>query len=123
MPMSRRALGGGLAGVAIAAVGLWVFRAASPGAEAPLWCGSSGFHGESQVAMERMMVGMRVTPAGDADREFAAMMIPHHQGAIEMAQAELRYGKNEQLRRIAQGIVVEQLQEISALQRALEPSP
>jgi uncharacterized protein (DUF305 family) len=33
-------------------------------------------------------------------------MVPHHQGAIDMAQAELRYGHNEQLRRIAQGIIV-----------------
>jgi uncharacterized protein (DUF305 family) len=35
------------------------------------------------------------------------MMIPHHQGAIEMARAELRYGCNEQLLRIAQEIIVE----------------
>jgi hypothetical protein len=46
-------------------------------------------------------------------------MIPHHQGAIEMAQAELRYGKNERLRRIAQGIIIEQQQEIAAMRLAL----
>jgi len=117
--MTRSALVSGL--VAIVALGLlWTHR---PTADLPLWCGSSGFHAESQAAMQRMMAGMQMTPSGDVDREFAAMMIPHHRGAIEMAQAELRYGKNEQLRRIAQGIVVEQLQEISALQRALDPAP
>jgi Domain of unknown function (DUF305) len=51
-------------------------------------------------------------------------MIPHHQGAIDMAQAELRYGHNEQLRRIAQEIIVEQQQEIIAMRLALgQPLP
>jgi hypothetical protein len=58
------------------------------------------------------------------DQDFAAMMIPHHQGAIDMAQAELRHGRNEQLRRIAQGIIVEQQQEIAAMRLALgQPLP
>ena len=48
------------------------------------------------------------------------MMVPHHQGAIDMAQAELRYGHNEQLRRIAQGIVVQQQQEIAAMRLAVD---
>jgi uncharacterized protein (DUF305 family) len=61
---------------------------------------------------------------GDVDRDFVAMMIPHHQGAIDMAQAELRHGGNEQLRRIAQGIIVEQQQEVVAMHLALgQPLP
>jgi hypothetical protein len=52
------------------------------------------------------------------------MMAPHHQGAIEMAQAELRYGHNELLRRMAQEIIVTQQQEIAAMRLALgEPLP
>jgi hypothetical protein len=52
------------------------------------------------------------------------MMIPHHQGAIDMALAELRYGNNEQLRRIAQEIIVDQQQEIAAMRFALgQPLP
>jgi uncharacterized protein (DUF305 family) len=47
------------------------------------------------------------------------MMVPHHQGAIEMAQAELRYGHNEQLRRMAQEIIVTQRQEINAMRLTL----
>jgi Domain of unknown function (DUF305) len=67
---------------------------------------------------------MSVKPTGDVDRDFVAMMVPHHQGAIDMAQAELRYGHNEQLRRIAQEIVVEQQQEIVAMRVALgQPLP
>ncbi|MGA9865758.1 MAG: DUF305 domain-containing protein [Acetobacteraceae bacterium] len=74
--------------------------------------------------MNRMMAGMDIKPSGDVDRDFTAMMIPHHQGAIDMAQAELRYGHNEQLRRIAQEIIVEQQQEIAAMRLALgQPLP
>ncbi len=79
---------------------------------------------ENETAMSRMMDGMDVKPSGDVDKDFVGMMIPHHQGAIDMAQAELRYGHNEQLRRIAQEIVVEQQQEIIAMRLALgQPLP
>ncbi len=55
---------------------------------------------------------------------FVSMMTPHHQGAIEMAQAELRYGHNELLRRMAQEIIVTQQQEIAAMRLALgQPLP
>ena len=61
---------------------------------------------------------MDVKPTGDVDRDFTAMMIPHHQGAIDMAVAELKYGRNDQLKRIAQEIIVDQQQEIAAMQMA-----
>ena len=78
------------------------------------------FLAESQTAMARMMNAMNVQPSGNVDHDFVSMMVPHHQGAIDMALAELRYGRNEQLRRIAQEIIVEQGQEISAMRLALE---
>jgi Domain of unknown function (DUF305) len=82
------------------------------------------FLGENEVAMNKMMADMEVTPTGDVDRDFVAMMVPHHQGAIDMALAELRYGHNEQLRRIAQEIIVTQQQEIPAMRLAVgEPLP
>ena len=74
---------------------------------------------ENDKAMTKMMDDMSVKPTGDVDRDFVAMMTPHHQGAIDMAKAELRYGHNEQLRRIAQQIVIEQQQEIVAMRLAL----
>ena len=85
----------------------------------------AAFTAENAAAMDTMMAGMAVKPSGDIDSDFAAMMIPHHRGAIDMALAELRHGKNEQLRRIAQEIIVEQQQEIDAMHLALgqPPSP
>lgn len=78
---------------------------------------------ENEAAMTRMMENMAAKPAGDIDRDFVAMMVPHHQGAIDMAQIELRYGKNEQLRRMAQEIIVDQTQEIAAMKLAIgEPA-
>jgi hypothetical protein len=82
------------------------------------------FFAENDKAMTKMMDGMSIKPSGNVDGDFVAMMVPHHQGAIDMAQAELRYGHNEQLRRIAQEIVVEQQQEIVAMRLALsQPLP
>jgi len=71
------------------------------------------------AATQQMTKAMAIRPSGDADRDFVALMVPHHEGAIAMAQAELRYGKNEQLRRMAQEIVVTQQQEIAAMRMAL----
>jgi hypothetical protein len=80
--------------------------------EAPFWK-------ENEAAMIKMMSDMEIKPTGDIDRDFVAMMSPHHQGAIDMAISELRYGKNEQLQRIAQEIIVDQMQEIAAMKLAI----
>jgi hypothetical protein len=83
----------------------------------------SAFLGENEAAMTKMMNDMAAKPSGDIDRDFVAMMTPHHQGAIDMAVIELRYGTNEQLRRIAQEIIVEQMQEIATMKLAIgEPA-
>ena len=79
---------------------------------------------ENDIAMNKMMSGMVIQPTGDVDRDFVAMMAPHHQGAIEMAQAVLRSGHNEQIRRLAQEIIVTQQQEIAAMRLAIgDPLP
>lgn len=81
------------------------------------------FMTENDVAMNRMMADMTVKPTGDVNRDFVEMMIPHHQGAIDMAKALLTHGDNEALRRIAQEIVITQQQEIVAMRLALgEPA-
>ena len=98
--------------------------AAQPATTAPSATNESSFLAENNAAMDKMMAGMNVKPTGDVDADFVAMMIPHHQGAIDMALAELRYGKNEQLRRIAQEIIVDQQQEIAAMRLAVgQPLP
>lgn len=71
------------------------------------------------ATMQQMTKAMAIRPSGDADRDFVALMVPHHEGAIAIARAELRYGKNEQLRRMAQEIVVTQQQEIATMRMAL----
>ena len=83
---------------------------------------SDQFIAENETAMARMHAAMAVQPTGDVDRDFVAMMIPHHQGGIDMAVAVLRHSKNEQIRRLAQEIIVEQQQEIAALRLAVGES-
>jgi uncharacterized protein (DUF305 family) len=95
----------------IAAICAAPFRSASTD-EAP-------FLAENVGAMTKMMTDMGIRPSGDIDNDFVSIMTPHHQGAIDMAQAELRYGHNEQLRRMAQEIIVTQLQEIAAMRLAV----
>ncbi|MDN3275284.1 DUF305 domain-containing protein [Frankia sp. RB7] len=91
--------------------------------QAALSAEESAFLQENDAAMTKMMNDMAAKPTGDVDRDFVAMMNPHHQGAIDMAIIELRYGKNEQLRRIAQEIIVDQMQEIAAMKLAIgEPA-
>jgi uncharacterized protein (DUF305 family) len=77
------------------------------------------FLSENRVAMNEMMAGMMIKPSGDVDRDFVAMMVPHHQGAVDMAKAELKYGHNEQLLRLAQEIVATQQQEIKVMRNAV----
>lgn len=64
-------------------------------------------------AMRKMDEGMSITYSGDADKDFVAGMIAHHQGAIDMAKVELQYGKDPELRKLAQGIVSAQQKEIA----------
>lgn len=79
---------------------------------------------ENAAAMDKMMAGMDIAPTGDIDRDFVNTMIAHHQGAIDMAVTLLKYGHNEQLKRIAQEIIVDQQQEIAAMRLAIgDPLP
>jgi len=81
------------------------------------------FLAQSDAAMTRMMAAMQIKPSHTVDKDFVAMMVPHHQGAIDMAKAELRYGHNEPLRGLAQEIIATQQQEIGAMQRANRGNP
>jgi uncharacterized protein (DUF305 family) len=90
---------------------------AQDAAEAP-------FLAENDAAMKKMMTDMMVKPTGDVDRDFVAMMVAHHQGAVAMAQAFLRYGRNEQLRHLCEDIIATQSQEITTMRGAVgEPRP
>jgi uncharacterized protein (DUF305 family) len=70
-----------------------------------------------QSSMQTMHVAMAsVEPSGNSDVDFVRLMLPHHQAAIEMAKAQLLYGKDAQTRRLAQEIITDQQSEIQLMQ-------
>jgi YVTN family beta-propeller protein len=78
--------------------------------------GEATFDRNMMASMAQMDHAMRAAPmTGDPDHDFSAMMIPHHQGAIDMAKALLLRGKDPALRRLAQEIIVTQQQEIAVM--------
>lgn len=81
---------------------------------------------ELMESMEKMHVAMdKIDRTGDSDVDFVRLMLPHHQGAIDMARAQLMYGKDPQMRRLAQEIITDQQSEIELMQLWLkqhEPS-
>jgi uncharacterized protein (DUF305 family) len=86
-------------------------------AAAQMQPGVAGFDHLMHLSMSRMDDGMKSAPMnGNVDHDFATMMMPHHQGAIDMAKAELLYGKDPVMRRLAQEIIVDQKSEIDAMQ-------
>jgi uncharacterized protein (DUF305 family) len=66
-----------------------------------------------RAANARMHKSMSIKYTGDADKDFVAGMIPHHQGAIDMAQVELKYGKNPEIRKLAEAVIRDQTREIA----------
>lgn len=68
-----------------------------------------------RAAMSKMSHGMAVPYTGDADKDFVNGMIPHHQGAVDMAEVELKYGKDPQMRKLAQNVIDSQNKEIALM--------
>ncbi|WP_370877175.1 CopM family metallochaperone [Kaistia dalseonensis] len=62
-----------------------------------------------------MMQDMMIDYTGNADVDFVRGMIPHHQGAIDMAKVELEYGKDPEIRKLAEGIIKAQTEEIALM--------
>lgn len=90
-------------------------------APAPPTPGQSSFASQMDHAMQVMGRDMDRAPMnGNVDHDFASMMVPHHQGAVDMAKAELLYGKDPVLRRLAQEIIVTQEAEITVMRLQLK---
>lgn len=101
-------------------VALGLFAAGPSLAQSPAMPGMTGAPapGDAMIrAMDRMDKGMAAAPrTGNTDQDFVAMMIPHHQGAIDMAKVELASGKDSRLRRLAHDIIAAQQREIQLMQ-------
>lgn len=78
---------------------------------------------ELVLSMDRMhSTMMSVNPANNSDTDFVKLMLPHHQGAVDMAKAEIVYGKDPQMRRLAQEIITDQESEIQLMELWLKHS-
>jgi hypothetical protein len=122
----------GFAGVLIAtfALGAETYHSLHPSPDeagaAPLCSSASDvseptFYSQMAKVNAGMHRGMEIAAGGDIDRDFIRMMIPHHQGAIDMALLQLKYGHDARLKRLAQSIIVEQGQEIAYMRALLDP--
>jgi uncharacterized protein (DUF305 family) len=75
------------------------------------------------ASMDKMHMAMgAIKRSGNADADFVRLMVPHHQAAIDMAKTQLLYGKDAQMRRLAQEIITDQQSEIELMQRWLKQS-
>ena len=88
------------------------------GAETTVLAQDMGYEKEMMSAHKKMMDDMMAMKStGDPDKDFAMMMVPHHQGAIDMAKAQLRYGKDPQLKKMAHDIIDAQMKEIEEFKK------
>lgn len=76
-----------------------------------------------QAAMMKMHENQQIEFTGDPDRDFVKHMIPHHQGAIDMARVELHYGRDPEIRKLAEKIIADQQKEIRVMQKWLDTRP
>lgn len=70
-----------------------------------------------QQGGEKMMKEMALPYTGNADNDFVARMVPHHEGAMQMAEVQLKYGKDPELRKLAREIIKAQKQEIAFMKK------
>lgn len=95
-------------------------HAGHPPAAAQNPAGDSPSNAAYKASHDKMMKGMEVPLTGNADVDFVRNMIPHHQGAIDMAEVELAHGKDPALKKLARKIIADQKKEIAEMQAWLK---
>jgi uncharacterized protein (DUF305 family) len=113
---------------------LMVLAAATAAAVGVVWAGSANHHGhgssplaptsgfqqEMDAGMATMMESMHAPGySGNPDVDFLAMMVPHHEGAVDMARLVLQHGRDPATRQLAEEIIAGQTIEIESMQRRL----
>jgi len=118
MPMSARMLGLLLLLFSVGTSGLRVQAESNDRDNRPT---ASADWSELIASMDKMHMAMgAVARSGNSDVDFVRLMLPHHQAAIDMAKTQLLYGKDPQMRRLAQEIITDQQLEIELMQRWLK---
>jgi uncharacterized protein (DUF305 family) len=102
---------------AFALVTLWLLLAAMPMAMPVHSAADAGF----SAAMTRMNRSMASAPmTGNSDHDFLVMMIPHHEGAVDMCRTELRYGRNPRILALCRDIIASQSSQIQEMRQLLQ---
>ena len=96
--------------ITLAAWQLYSRRPAHRAPPEPGWAALTESLAETHAAMTSLR------PSGHADIDFVALMLPHHQAAVDMAKAELLFGSDPQMRRLAQEVLADQQSEIAPMQ-------